>query len=86
MVRYQAVHLVSIQQTLASNTKLSGMYNQVSKYKISQMASKAIIVVFYFSDSELIKATKVMNNNPDKDNNLVILVDCIKDNKKSASK
>lgn len=74
-----------IEFKLAKNSKLSHVYLQVDKYRESHRdISKAIIVIFAFSDKDLEKAAKVKNSNPN-ENNYVIIVDCDRNNKKSAS-
>ena len=79
-----ALNSCLIEFKLASNKKLSSVYNQVSQYKKSHSVGKAVIVIFAFNHKEMEKALSVKNENKTED--LVVVVDCDKDTKKSASK
>jgi hypothetical protein len=77
-----------IEFKLGSNPNLKHVFEQTEIYKKANGTEKSIIVVFYFSEKELIKVHKIINeagcnDRIDKD---IILIDCRNDNKKSASK
>ena len=69
---------------LASNPKLSHVYLQTNRYKISQQTEKSIIVIFYFNYKEREKALTVKNS-ADASKFDVVCIDCDKATKKSAS-
>ena len=77
-----------IEFKLASNSQLNHVFKQTEIYKKANCSEQSIIVIFYFSEKELIKVNKMLNDNNannrvDKD---IFLIDCRNDNKKSASK
>ena len=70
---------------LASNTKLSHVFKQVDEYKKSHRTNgKSLIVIFCFNDSEKNKANNLIYN-ADKEKYECYIIDCDRDNKKSAS-
>lgn len=73
---------------LASNPKLSHVFEQTNVYKKANSTKDSIVVIFYFSENELKKANKIINNAgyTSKVNKDIFLIDCIADNKKSGSK
>ena len=74
-----------IEFKLASNNKLTHVFKQVEEYKIShRTAEKSIVAIFYFNDSEKEKAISV-SNSADKEKYTILLIDCDKDTKSSAS-
>lgn len=73
---------------LASNSRLKHVFEQTEIYKKANGAENSIIVIFYFSENELNKVNKIINEAElnDKIDENIILIDCRDDNKKSASK
>jgi hypothetical protein len=70
---------------LASNSKLrQNLENQVEVYKAANPGSRAIKVILYFTDEELAKVNKVLNDLGLQGNNDIILIDA-RNNKVSAS-
>lgn len=69
---------------LASNPKIKNVFAQVKQYAISNDVKENIIVVFSFNDNEMKKALELQaeGNNRKID---VIIIDCNKENKVSAS-
>lgn len=77
-----------IEFKLASNSKLSHVFDQVDVYEKANNSLDSLIVIFYFTEKEY---TKTMNMLTQKDkinqiNDSIFLVDCRADNKISASK
>lgn len=73
---------------LASNSKLSHVFDQVSIYEKANQCEDSLIVIFYFSAEELTKVKKMLVEK--KKENLIgesiFLIDCRSYNKISASK
>lgn len=77
-----------IEFKLASNRKLQNVFKQVKIYEKANCSDGSIIVIFYFTQEELI-ATKEMIKEENKEMHIdksIFLVDCRSDNKESASK
>ena len=75
-----------IEFKLASNSQLKrNLRNQVGIYETANETKKSIKVILYFSETELKRVTKIMNELGlgEKDN--IILIDARNDNKPSAS-
>lgn len=77
-----------IEFKLASNPNLKHVFEQTEIYKKANNATKSVIAIFYFTEQELKKVNKMINDagqseRVDKD---IILIDCRRDNKQSASK
>lgn len=73
---------------LASNPKLTSMFEQAKVYERANKCIDSIFVVFYFNQAEKAKLDKLFRedqNFKDKKDD-IILIDCRKDNKISASK
>lgn len=78
------INTCNIEFKLASNSKLKNVFAQVEQYGILHNVKESIIVVFSFNDNEMRKAKELqlegVNKNID-----VVIVDCNKENKVSAS-
>lgn len=74
----------NIEFKLASNSKIKNVFKQIEAYQQSQRVNHTIIVIFYFNDSEYIKAQKVVED-VNKTNVTIKLIDC-RGNKVSASR
>ncbi len=71
---------------LASNSKLkANLEKQVAIYEQANRTDKSIKVVFYFSASERAKVQRVLKQLKLENDQAIVLVDCRKDNKPSAS-
>ena len=71
---------------LASNSKLKqNLLNQVEVYKNANATKKTIKVILYFSDSELAKVLKILNEIELREGKELVLIDARKTNKPSAS-
>lgn len=71
---------------LAKNSKLKqNLENQVAAYEAANSTSKSLKVIFYFNDSEFKKVQKILKQLLLEKDDRVILVDCRRDNKPSAS-
>ncbi len=71
---------------LASNSKISSnLEKQVKIYEDANRTSKSIKVVFYFSASERAKVQRILKQLKIENDESIVLVDCRKDNKPSAS-
>ena len=77
-----------IEFKLASNSRLPHVFEQTEIYKRANGAEKSIIAIFYFSEKELNKVNRIINNAgcSDRIDEDIILIDCRNDNKESASK
>lgn len=72
---------------LASNTSLEkNLRNQVAIYEEASNTNRSLKVILYFSDSELDKVLRILNNLGLVRNPNIILIDANCDNKPSASK
>ena len=73
---------------LASNTKLSHVFNQTKVYENANNCKDSIVVIFYFNNSEKQLVEKLIRENDDfkKNKESIILIDCDASNKISASK
>lgn len=72
---------------LASNTSLEkNLRNQVAIYEEASNTNRSLKVILYFSDSELDKVLRILNNLGLVRNPNIILIDANSDNKPSASK
>ena len=76
-----------IEFKLASNSSLGHVFTQVKIYEAANCADGSLIAIFYFTEEEKRFAEKVVEDAGHKSaiNEAVYLIDCIKDNKKSAS-
>jgi len=88
IVSFGAKNQCIIEFKLASNSKLKNVFEQTEVYKKANQADDSIIVIFYFSEEELQKVNRIINekghvNRIDDD---IILIDCREDNKQSGSK
>lgn len=71
---------------LASNSKLrQNLEHQVEVYKAANTTDKSIKVILYFSDSELSKVLKIMNDLKLKEGKDLVLIDAQATNKPSGS-
>ena len=72
---------------LASNSKLSHVFAQVSVYEAANKAEDSLIVIFYFTEQEYQKTCGIIRSvGRDKDiDESIFLIDCRNDNKISAS-
>jgi len=71
---------------LASNSKLSqNLEKQVKVYEDANRTSQSIKVVFYFDASERRKVQQVLQKLKLQDDESIVLIDCRRDNKPSAS-
>ena len=72
---------------LASNSKLSHVFAQVSVYEAANKAEDSLIVIFYFTEQEYQKTCGIIRSaGRDKDiDESIFLIDCRSDNKISAS-
>lgn len=76
-----------IEFKLASNTQLRrNLQNQVEIYKMANDTEKALKVIVYFSELELLKVKAILEELELKDEKSIILIDARADNKPSASK
>lgn len=77
-----------IEFKLASNSSLSHVFEQVKIYEVANCTDGSLIVIFYFSESELENAKRIIANAgyEDQIGKSVILIDCRADNKPSGSK
>ncbi len=73
---------------LASNSKLSHVFEQVKVYEAANCAENSLIVIFFFSEEEYRSVNNIVKNAGCTENieESIFLVDCRMDNKKSASK
>lgn len=73
---------------MAKSSTFEKVFGQIESYKKTNRCTNGIIVVFYFSNLEYEKAMQVIKErNKEKDiDNTIFLIDCIKENKISASK
>lgn len=73
---------------LASNSKLSHVFDQVAIYEKANQCKDSLIVIFYFSADELVKVKKMLAERKKEDlvGESIFLIDCRSDNKISASK
>lgn len=71
---------------LACNKKLKqNLENQVDIYKAANRTDKALKAIFYFCTEELTKVKRILKELNLEDDDSIILIDCRKDNKPSAS-
>ncbi len=77
-----------IEFKLASNSRLPHVFEQVKTYMKANETDKSIIVIFYFSQQELSKVHKMIDEAGAQERlgEDIILIDCRNDNKISASK
>ena len=76
-----------IEFKLASNPQLRrNLQNQVEIYKMANDTEKALKVIVYFSELELLKVQTILEELELKDERSIILIDARVDNKPSASK
>lgn len=77
-----------IEFKLASNPNLKHVFEQTEIYKKANEAEKSVIAIFYFTEQELIKVNKMINDagQNERIDEDIILIDCRNDNKPSASK
>lgn len=77
-----------IEFKLAKNSGLPNVFKQVKIYENANVAEGSLIVIFYFTESECIRAKKVIEEAGYTEliGESIYLVDCRKDNKISASK
>ena len=77
-----------IEFKLASNPNLKHVFEQTEIYKKANKAEKSVIAIFYFTEQELIKVNKMINDagQNERIDEDIILIDCRNDNKPSASK
>ena len=77
-----------IEFKLASNPNLKHVFEQTGIYKKANEADKNVIAIFYFTEQELQKVNKMINDSRQNDriDEDIILIDCRNDNKQSASK
>ena len=75
----------NIEFKVASNPKLMSAGVQAIAYELAQNIKLSYIVIFFFTEAEEIKSIRARDALTT-DSHKVILVDCRKDNKKSASK
>lgn len=76
-----------IEFKLASNTQLRrNLKNQVEIYKQANDTNKAVKVIVYFSEQELLRVKNILEDLDLIDEKYVILIDARADNKQSASK
>ena len=64
------------------------VFEQTEIYKKANEAEKSVIAIFYFTEQELIKVNKMINDAEQNEriDEDIILIDCRNDNKPSASK
>lgn len=75
-----------IELKLASNTKLKqNLQHQVAIYEAANGTNNSIKVILYFSENELSKVLKILNDLNLNGRSDIILIDASKDNKPSAS-
>ena len=76
-----------IEFKLASNSNLGHVFTQVKIYEAANCAEGSLVVIFYFSEEEMKFAEKVVKDAGYEAavGESVFLIDCRKDNKKSAS-
>jgi hypothetical protein len=71
---------------LASNSKLKqNLENQVAVYEAANQTKQSIKVIMCFSDAEIEKTLKVLNELKLSDSRTIVLIDASRDNKPSAS-
>ena len=71
---------------LASNSKLKqNLENQVAVYEAANQTKQSIKVIMCFSEIELVKTTRIMNELKLNDSKTVIVIDASRENKPSAS-
>lgn len=72
---------------LASNASLSHVFTQVKIYEAANSTDGSLIAIFYFTEEEKKFAEKVIEDAGYKSeiNESIFLIDCMKENKKSAS-
>ena len=77
-----------IEFKLASNPNLKHVFEQTETYKKANESEKSVIAIFYFTEQELIKVNKMINDAEQNEriDEDIILIDCRNDNKPSASK
>lgn len=76
-----------IEFKLASNSRLSHVFEQVKIYEKANESTDSLIVIFYFTESEYSKTSKMIKNAGYETSidDSIFLVDCRSDNKPSAS-
>jgi hypothetical protein len=71
---------------LAKNAKLEqGLEKQVKIYENANRTEKSLKVIFYFSAAELVKVNRILKKLELESDDSIILIDCRRDNKQSAS-
>ncbi len=77
-----------IEFKLASNPRLSHIFDQVKVYENANQCSDSLYVIFYFSQEEYFKVKKMIADTHmgSKIDDSIFLVDCREDNKTSASR
>lgn len=72
---------------LASNSRLSHVFEQVKIYEVANQSENSLIVIFYFSEAEHQKTMAMIQAAclEDEIGKSIYIVDCREDNKKSAS-
>ncbi len=72
---------------LASNPRLSHLFDQVAIYEKANQCNDSLYAIFYFSATELLKINTFISNTKTEQfiNENIILIDCRNDNKASAS-
>lgn len=73
---------------LASNPKLKNIFEQTKVYEKANKCKDSIYVIFYFSEAEKLKLDSLFRSNESfkKNKESIVLIDCRKDNKVSASR
>ena len=76
-----------IEFKLASNSRLAHVFEQVEIYEAANCSDGSLIVIFYFTEDEWQKSLRMIKSLKYEKfiNKSIFLVDCRKDNKKSAS-
>lgn len=86
-VSYGANEKNIVEFKLASNSKLSHIFDQVSIYEKANQCHDSLYAIFYFSQFELLKVKNMLINTKTEKliDDSIFLIDCRNDNKKSAS-
>jgi hypothetical protein len=75
-----------IEFKLAKNAKLKqGLEKQVKIYEAANRIEQSLKVIFYFTYAELSKVNRILKQLKLEEDDSIILIDCRRDNKPSAS-
>lgn len=86
-VSYGAATKTIAEFKLASNSRLSHVFEQVAIYEKANQCTDSIYAIFYFSQTELLKVKAMLIETKTEKfiDDSIFLIDCRNDNKKSAS-